>query len=292
MRLHLFVLAVACFVGACSPQANPIDSALAAAGSPQRIVVLGPSTTENLFALGLGARVVGVSDYCSTAEAANLPHVGGLADPSLERILALAPDLVLVQGHIPKVEQLCAANHIAFHACTTDTLREWREEIQWLGNRFQVRSAAEALLQKFDQELLGFTPSSPSSRPKVLLVIFRRQEEASALMVAGDQGFLNELLELVGGTNALDGSHRDYFDLNEERLIRAAPEVILELKTDAQAEQRSVLDAQALAVWRRSFPNLPAVQSERIYNLIGSQLLLPGPSMLETARQMRAALEH
>lgn len=260
------------------------------ASPPQRIVVLGPSTAANLFAMKQGHRIVGVSDYNTLSEASELPRVGGLADPSLERIIALAPDMVLVQGNIPRVEQVCATSDIAFHAFKTDTLEGWSEEMTWLGGHVGPAAEATRVADDFDAELKQMQLLGLSVAPKVLLVIFRREDEASGMMVAGDQGFLHELLLAVGGVNVLHGSRQDYFDLNEERLVRLAPDVILEFQTDATAEDRKTLDAAALKTWQRDFPSLPAVRSGRVYSLTGKDLLIPGPAMLDTARQMRERL--
>ena len=66
---------------------------------PQRIVSHVPSITETLFVLGLGERVVGVSDYCDYPEEAKLkPSFGNYFNPSIENIVALDPDLVLTDA--------------------------------------------------------------------------------------------------------------------------------------------------------------------------------------------------
>ena len=261
----------------------------ASASNAQRIVVLGPSTSANLYAMGQGHRVVGVSDYCTVKEAQTTARVGGLADPSLERMVALSPDLVLTQGNIPLVEQLCAESGIPFHAFTTDTLQEWNDEVAWLGETLGAVKEADALRAKTNNGLAAFQTDS-AEEPSVLLVIFRSEEEASKLMVAGDRGFLNELLLSAGGKNVLQGSDRDYFDLNEERLLRAAPEWIFEFNTSAKEEDRAQLNAQALAIWRRDFPSLPASKAGHVYTLIGEDLLIPGPHMLATAEQIQVLL--
>jgi len=255
----------------------------------QRIVVLGPSTSANLFAMGQGHRVVGVSDYCTVEAAKSTARIGGLADPSLERILALHPDLVLAQGKIPLVEQLCVESQIPFHAFTTDTLAEWDDEMKWLGETLNTKKNADALRAKMGSGLASFTVET-EGQPSVLLVIFRSSEEASKIMVAGDRGFLNELLQAAGGRNILQGSGRDYFDLNEEKLLRLAPDLILEFNTAAVEKDRKALDEEARAIWKRDFPSLPASKAGRIYTLIGEDLLIPGPGMLETAKQIQQAL--
>ncbi|MGB0953831.1 MAG: ABC transporter substrate-binding protein [Planctomycetota bacterium] len=288
MRIRLLTLMLGTILGwSCTQRdASEVPDENTERALPQRIVVLGPSTAENLFAMQQGHRVVGVSDYNTLPEASELPRVGGLADPSLERILALAPDMVLVQGNIPRVEQVCKASDIAFHAFKTDTLEEWSAELEWLGEHVGPDVEARRVREGFEAELEQLQVLGLSVAPKVLLVIFRREDEASGMMVAGDQGFLHELLVAVGGENVLQGSGQDYFDLNEERLVRLAPDLILEFQTDAGAEDRTSLDAAALKIWERDFPSLPAVKNGRVHTLTGKDLLIPGPSMLETARQI------
>lgn len=287
--MHLSRLLLLCPLIACT-RAEVTNMETDALASPaQRIVVLGPSTSANLYAMGQGHRVVGVSDYCTVEEAQETARVGGLADPSLERMIGLEPDLILAQGKIPLVEQLCAESKIPFRAFTTDTLAEWHEEVSWLGKVLSAEEEADALRTTMTDGLASFG-STPSNAPSVLLVIFRSEDEASKMMVAGDRGFLNELLEAAGGQNVLLESDRDYFDLNEERLLRSAPEWIFEFNTSASEKDREVLNARAREIWKRDFPSLPASKSSRIFTLIGEDLLIPGPHMLTTAKQMQQLL--
>ena len=73
--------------------------------NPQRVVCLAPSLTETVYALGLGAVVVGVTDFTDyPPEAQTKPSVGGLTDASLEKIISLHPDLVLAMAAINRQE--------------------------------------------------------------------------------------------------------------------------------------------------------------------------------------------
>jgi iron complex transport system substrate-binding protein len=254
------------------------------------VVVIGPGTAANIFALGAGNLVIGVSDYNTVAAAADLPRVGGLFDPNHERIAALNPDLVIVQGQAQKLAAFCASMEIEFRAFSTDTIAAWHAEIQWLAERL---GAQEQLPQQRANMTRGLealaaaqlaassTTGQASPPPRVLLVISRRAEEASSIIVAGSSSFLNELLTFAGGVNVFPEAGRDYFDLNEESLIRAAPDVILEFGTDPSS---------ALDLWRKSFPQVPAVRDGRVKVITNMDALIPGPAMLETARSIAALL--
>jgi iron complex transport system substrate-binding protein len=288
LRISPILLALLAF--ACT---RGMESAPRAMPSPaSRIVVIGPSTTANLFALGQGHRIVGVSDYCTVPEAEGIARVGGLADPSLERIVALQPDLVIVQGKAPRLGDLCRTLEVELKEFTTDTLVEWFREVHWLTARLDLDEKGAQLRQSMLDGLLDMEQGSQSDPPSVLLVIFRRDGEASGMTVAGDTGFLDELLSAAGGRNVLSGSGQDYFALNEERLIRAAPDWILEFHTEQVDDAaREILQAEAKRIWNRDFPSLPAVRAGNIRTLVGKDLLIPGPNMLETARKMRLALD-
>ena len=94
----------------CRNESAPSDG-IAGKAPPERIVSVVPSVTETLFALGLGDRVVGVSDYCKYPPEVNrLPRLGGLYNPNIERIVELRPDLaVLLREHHELAEKLARA---------------------------------------------------------------------------------------------------------------------------------------------------------------------------------------
>lgn len=278
----LFLCIFTSLLVACTKPQAPHTSHVSGA-IPQRVVVIGPATAANIFALGAGHLIVGVSDYNTLESAVTLPRVGGLFDPNLERIAALNPDLLLVQGQVKSLEEFCAADGIEFRSFSTDTLRGWRQEMEWLAVRL---GATEQLTKELERMTAGLEElaelHATGIPPRVLLVISRRADEASSIMVAGSSSFLNELLVYAGGQNVFPTSARDYFDLNEESLIRAAPQVILEFGTDP---------SNALEIWRASFPQVPAVRDGRIIVIPNMDALLPGPSMLETARTIANALQ-
>ena len=268
-------LAAACLLvlTACGAGGAPDRTA---APALQRVVVLGPSTTETMFALELGRYVVGVSDYCVEARAADLPRVGGQLDPALERIAALDPDLVIVQGGHPRVEEWCAQAGAAFLPLATDSWDAWLEEVELLGDRFGAADAADRLIQE-SRDALGQVrrrAASPGESTLTKIVVYRHSGEASGILVAGAASFLSELLEAAGGENLFHANPGDYFDLNEEALLQQRPEVILELNSPDEAP---------IAVWRRAFPDLPAVRDDKVYPLDQDFILLPGPRMVETA---------
>lgn len=266
-------------LGACGGPSGPAPPSDGV--PPRRVVVIGPSTAENVYLLGAGDRVVGVSDWCLEPGAAALPRVGGQADPNLERIAQLDPDLVLTQGRNPTLEAWCQRSQVGFRAFATDTWQGWEDELAELGRLFGLEDAATRRVIEGRSALDQLRAARPEARPTVLIVISRRTGAASGMLVAGGASFLSELLEAAGGRNLYAGHPRDYFDLGEEALLQQQPEYIFEFQPE---------ETEPLEVWRRSFPRLAAVEKGRVIAFRHDFLLLPGPRMVETARLFAEAL--
>src|SRR5882724_6092795 len=135
IALSLAIVGVLCAapLSSCARKTSAISS-----GTPKRIVSLSPNTTETLFAIGAGSRLVGRSRFCDyPPEIAALPSVGGYVDPSLEAILALAPDLVIGargptgSGLVQKLEALGIATFFP----PTESMAEIDAMIERLGEK-------------------------------------------------------------------------------------------------------------------------------------------------------------
>lgn len=278
-------------MNSCQPESNAAPVGAGDAPSPQRVVVIGPSSSETLAWLGLEDHIVGVSDFCSAPELASVPRVGGQLDPNLERITALQPDLLIVQGSHPRLQAWCEQNSTPMLAWKTQSVEAWREEVRAYGTRFEQVEQAEAKLAEWDRRYFQLqaaagSPEVESSPPqlKVLIVASRDSERITRVLAAGRGSFLGELLEHVGGAKLYADHERDYFDLAEETLFHEQPELILELG-GVQS------DAERLALWQDAFSQLPAVKHACVFGLQEDYVFLPGPRMLDTAQLLADKLQ-
>lgn len=272
-------------VGACGqePAASPPVKG-APTTPPARVIVIGPSSADTLAWLGVGQAVVGVSDYCTEPSFDTLPRVGGQLDPNLERIAALDPDCVIVQGAHPRVEAWCAQEGVRFQSWKTQSVDAWYEEVATYEAWFQVDpddSPLPAWRAAFDQ--VSLPVDDPSQAARVLLVASRDPDRIARLMVAGRGSFLGELLEHIGMRSVFSDHERDYFDLAEESLLELDPDLICELGGTQS-------DRERLELWSAAFPGLRAVQERRVVSLQEEFIFRPGPRMLDTVRLMRARL--
>jgi iron complex transport system substrate-binding protein len=252
---------------------------------PQRVVVVGPSTAETLFALGVGDRIVGVSDFCRDPRAQELDRVGGQFDPNLERITALNPDIVLTQGDNQALRELCARLKVPFLSLKTDSVKSWLEEVKQLGEIFQMQEQATALTESFQAEFNLHLTATKSRHPLVVILIARNGVDG--MIAVGSGSFLHELLAAAGGRNAFANNREAYFNLSQEALLNAAPDVLLDLTIPTSTDPLNVVapsNQKVLEVFAKAFPTLPAVVNQEVFVLNDDYLFLPGPRMLETVR--------
>jgi iron complex transport system substrate-binding protein len=252
-------------VALAAPRAAGEDAA--AGAPPARIVSINPSLTAMLLALGVRDAIVGVDDYSArqNPELAGLPRVGGLHDTSLEAIVALAPDLVVL---VPSAEQRdvrerLAELGIAQLALDPTSFDEVLGAIEALGRRAGRGAAARARVAAIrDARDARLRESAGRPRVRGVLVLTR-----DPLYVVGGGSFIDEMLAIVGVENLGRSLAGTYPRASLEWLVAAGPELILDAGDDAAA---------ARSFWSR-WPSLPAVRDARVVTIPEGVATLPGP---------------
>ena len=262
--------------------------ATAAAGqAPQRIVSLIPATTEMLFDMGAGSRVIGVGNYDQfPPEVTKLPHVGGLLDPDTERIISLRPDLVIVYTTQNDLRQQLDRAKIPTFVYEHKALPDIMATMRALGARIDA-PGAESAAARMDQQLAAIAKRvAGRPRPKTLLVFGRDPGVLRRIAASGGYGFLHDLLELAGGADVLADTPKQSVDMSTEMILTRAPEVIIELhygETKVQDMEKETL------VWN-GLPSVPAVKNGRVYLLNGQQFVVPGPRIVSAVETFARTL--
>ena len=253
------------------------------------VIAFGPSLTETVYALGHGERLVGVSSFVTyPPEAIELPFVGGMTDPNLERIAALQPRLVLLAGRVPLIEQLGARSGFAVRDATMDTLAQIESGTQTIAQLLGDGAAGERLWAEIAAELRAVEQEA-AERPRVsvFIAMSRSRGDLNQLFTMGGTSFVHELVALAGGDNIFADASQPYLEASKERVLARAPEVIIELQPGAMLDDEA--RARMRAEWK-AMPTLPAVQSGRIHILTEDYLLIPGPRIGQTARRLFEAI--
>jgi iron complex transport system substrate-binding protein len=264
-------------------------SGAAAEDLPRRIISLVPATTEMLFAMGAGDRIAGVSNYDRfPPEAAQLPKVGGLIDPDVERVLALKPDLVIVYDTQADLKRQLERAKVPMFRYVHRGLADITATLRALGARVGAKAAADAAAARIEAELAAISRRvAGRPRPKTLLVFGREQGALRQVTASGGYGFLHDVLEVAGGADVLGDLHKQSVEMSAEMILTRAPEVIIELHYGDPIKPEN-FDAER-RVWD-ALPSVPAVRNQRVYLLDGSEFVVPGPRIVLAAERFARTL--
>jgi len=242
-------------------------------GPRSRIVSLAPNLTEILFALGLGARVVGVTDFCDfPPEARGIAKVGGFVNPSSEAILALRPDLIVATPNVGNrafVERVISAG-ARVEVVQARDVEEIYLAIEAIARAAGVPESGAELARQVRRDLARET-ARVASLPRVRALLCLQVEP---LLAAGPSSFPGDLLEAAGAVNIVPASAGAYPTISLESVVEAAPEVIVQSLMDTPEEGGG--GESLLSYWKR-FGSIPAVARGRVHALRGDLLLRPGP---------------
>ena len=276
LLLLIFCWMAAGFAFFDSPE--PSESASSAApNDAKRIVSLAPNLTEILFALGLDERIVGVtlfSDYPPAA--AERPKMGAFWQPNIEAIIAAKPDLVVTLEFPQQKDAARRLQRIGYNCLTVNIekiseLFEATDRIaKATGKTAQAAELASGLRARLDRLSAKM---GENKKTKILWVIGQ-----GPLRVAGRDTFVNELIELAGGENAMGRTVHQYPPIGSEQVIACAPDVIIEpaMGTKTVAQQQ----VDTLRYWSR-FKNVPAVANNRIYVISPDTVCRLGPRLYQ-----------
>lgn len=287
---HRLVIGLALLVALLLGSQPKPSAQQAGAAAPRRIVSLVPATTEMLFAMGAGARVIGVGSYDRfPPDVQKLPRLGGLLDPNIEQLIALKPDLVIVYDTQAELRRQLERARIPMWSYTTTTLSDVTSTMRALGERIGIPAEGAATAGRIETQLAAIrTRVAGRPRPRTLLVFGREAGSLRGINASGGYGFLHDLLELAGGTDVLGDVTRPAVQMSSEMVLARAPEVIVELHYgDAWAPART--DAER-RVWF-TLPSVPAVRSNRIHLLSGDEFVVPGPRVTVAADRLARAIQ-
>jgi iron complex transport system substrate-binding protein len=247
---------------------------------PQRIVSLAPSITETLFAIGAGGLVAGVTDFCNfPPEALQKPKVGGLVNTSVETIVRLDPDLVIMSMEGNTREDFATLVNLGIHVFVTnprslDGIAKSIVDLGGLTGREQTAQQLVTVMKRRRDEV----QSSVRSRIRVLFLV-----SVQPLIAVGERSFLSEIIALAGGDNIAFGSHQTYPAMSREAILEGAPECIL-LTSGLPSGPDELLSL--FPEWK----SLPAIQENAIAVLDADIVSRPGPRAIDALDQIARAL--
>lgn len=274
------LLLTSCSAGHPSPGANrtivdELGRTVIVPTEPRRIVSLAPSLTEILFALGAGDRVAGVTSYCDYPPEARLKEsVGDTLKPSVERIVALKADLVIVstasqvEAFVQRLEEL----GIPVYVSNPRSLEGVLESIDKVGELIDAADNARQLTDRLRSRISSIESRASEQASRSVLVILGTEP----LITAGAASFINDLVTRAGGRSISADVRGDYPQYSLETAVAKQPQVIF-------------LQAGGNVLPER-LRETPAAAAGRVYRLDDDLLLRPGPRVVDGLEQMAARI--
>jgi iron complex transport system substrate-binding protein len=240
-----------------------------AAEPPNRIISLAPNLTEILFEMGLGDKIVGVTNFCDYPDdAKKKAKIGGMYNPSMEAVVSLRPDMVIMttDGNLKQFEERLRSLGIRTYVFRARRLIELPQGIRDMGSTLGLRERANALASKVDAAFDRFrNENQKSNRPlpplnsdlsrrvyrgvkagqdginkkKVLFIVW-----PEPLIVAASGTAIDDAISLLGCENIASKAYASYPKYSVEEIIRQAPDVIFIGKghADVKAASRNIIE--------------------------------------------------
>jgi len=241
------------------------------------IVCLSPNITEIVFALGLADKVAAVSsDSDWPSEAKEKKTIGTFWDPDIETIISCKPGLVITEDFAQQknVADSLDRTGIKVLSLKIDTIDQMLDAIKKIGEAAGKKEEGEKLAGKISEQIKSLKQRfGTEQKPKVLWIV-----QPEPLRVAGRKTFINEIIETVGGENAIGESIQQYPQIDTENALLSGADVIIQSAMD----KKNIAAEQAAAEkhWS-SIKRLPAVKNGRIYVVDPDLVLRLGPRLPE-----------
>lgn len=249
----------------------------AGAEAPKRIISLSPSTTEILFAAGLGDNIVGVTTFCDYPEEAKLkPKIGGMSNPSLEAVVSLRPDIVIMttDGNPKEFEERLRSMNIRTYVFKARTISQLPDGIRDIGKALNEENGFNALASEIEKTLDNFKAGNHGRNKKVLFMIW-----PEPLIVAGPGTAIDDAIKMLGAVNIAEDAGIQYPKYSIEEVVRRSPDIIFVGKGSGMDMQ----ETSAGLLKRISY--IPAVKNNKVF-YVNDGLYRLGPRVIEGIEEL------
>ncbi|PYV25303.1 MAG: hypothetical protein DMG24_09355 [Acidobacteria bacterium] len=240
------------------------------------------SLTETVYALGLGAVVVGVTDFTDyPSEAKTKPSVGPWTDASLEKIISLHPDLVLAMAEINREETVDQLEHVAIpvYVVSPQALQGIMASIQHIGDALNRTSDAVKLLKRLEEQRTAVVARVKGlPRPKVLVVVWY-----DPVITAGSKSFITDVISAAGAESVTADMPQAWPQISLEEVLRRAPDRLLLVRGAHGGITRE--DLKAHSGWEQ----LEAVRDNHVIYM-DERLFHPSPVVSDALEQLAEKL--
>lgn len=247
--------------------------------APEKIISLSPSNTEILFALGAGAKVVGVTSYCDyPEEAKKVEQVGTFDGPNMELIRKAQPDVVLA-GYIQE-EAVKALENMGITVIVTEaeSFEAIYKSIEIIGHITGTETKANEIITGMKDKIAEIQEKTKGKeKPEVFYVVW-----ADPLTTAGSKTFINDVIKTAGGINVAE-KVEGWANYSTEQLMKDNPEILVAAlhSTDRGMNKEDLSRHQI-------FSKLECVKAGKVYVMPDDNVISrPGPRIVQAIEEMQ-----
>ena len=245
----------------------------------RRVISLVPAATEIVTALNARGRLVGRTDEDSVYHLSQVASVGRVLNPSIERIVALQPDLVIAWADAHELLRRLAEAGVPTYAGRFERLTAAASHTQRVGRLLGVAARADSLAHAMTSELQSIRDRfARASRPTVLYLL-----DIEPIWTAGAHTFVDDLIGIAGGRNVFEDLPSPWSEVALEAIVARQPAVIIVALPPGRARSDTWFQRSG---WRE----LRAVQNNAIHFIDAEQFNRAGPSVITAARQLAELL--
>jgi len=211
-----------------------------------RIVTLSPAINEIVFALDGGEKIVGNTTFCNYPQASqHIPKVGGYYAPSLEKVLSLKPDIVIMQENNLALADKFRQLGIQTMVIKIDTISSIKKAIFDIAKLLNEEKKADAIVKKIDASLHSL--KGIVGDKKILIPIGYHTELSKEIYVAGQNLYFDNIIEASGNVNALQSSRKGQPVLNLEKILQTNPDIVIILAS--RMREKHLTKEALIAPW-------------------------------------------
>lgn len=258
--------------------ADDLDRKLKIPEKVERVVSLAPNLTENIFAVGAGDRLVGVTTFCNYPEdAQKIRKVGDTLSPNIETIIALKPQIVFVStaSQLETFMKTLEAQGITVFVTNPKDLNGVLTNLRQLGDIFGTPERTTVLLNELQERIVAID-EEVRDKPKVKTFV---QFSKEPLFTIGKESFVTEIIERAGGASVTRDVATAYPKISKETALALNPEAIILSESPDNTEPNDV------------FKNSAAIKNKKVFKVSADILSRPSPRIVDALEQIAEALK-
>lgn len=239
----------------------------------ERAISLAPNLTENIFAVGAGDRLVGVTTFCNyPLEAEKIQKVSDTQTPNIESIIALKPDVVFVStaSQLENFAKVLEEKNIAVFVTNPSNLDDVFKNLKTLGELFETREKTEKLIADLKQRVAATEEKTKGKLPVKVFV----QIDKDALYTVGKESFITDLIARAGGDSVTKTIETAYPKISKETALALKPDAIILSESPNNLEPNEV------------FKNSNAVKNGKVFKINADIISRPSPRLVDALEQI------